>query len=567
MRRQLGTALVTLLLVVVVLVFGRTASADLIASTLLIAVGAMAVNLISGLAGQISLGHAALMGVGAYSAGVLNSRAGLGFLPNIIITIVVAIMAGLVFGAPSLRVKGQYLALVTVAGGFVFTRLISEAKFAGAESGLIDVGPIVIFGQSLTTTGHLVAAGMLFVIVLFIVTAITASPIGTAIAAIRDSERGAEAAGVDVYRMKLAAFVGSAVIAALAGALFAYKDGFVAPEEFGFDLSLVLLMSCIIGGLGRPIGGAVGALLLAGPFVFFPEAQRYQLLLVGPLALVTLVRLPGGVAGYVRDRRGVFGVAASRSPASKPAEVDQRRARASSEGPILSARGVTKSFGAVVAVNAVSIEVMSSSIHAVIGPNGSGKTTLIDCITGASKPDAGEVVFQGKAFSGRPHRLARAGLSRTFQDTVVFENLNVFEDAALGLRKPDDRSAGKVWWALQQVGLDADPLGPAGGLSYGQAKRLELARALVSDPNLLVLDEPSAGKSRGEIQELGDLLRGLRENGLSILLVDHHIDLVMGVADVVTVLDHGEVVAHGTPAEIRDNDRVVEAYMGRASRS
>ncbi len=544
---------------------------DIWGTLLVLAVAAMSLNLISGLAGQISLGHAAMMGVGAYTAGIASTRYGLPGAVGLLAAATAGAVAGALFGAPALRVRGQYLALVTMAGGFVFQRLVSESTAGGGEAGLIEIPALSLFGAELSVIGHTRAIALLFALTIFLVFGITNSRFGRELAALKDSEVGAEMSGVDVYRSKLMIFTASSAIAALAGAMFAYKDGFIAPQSFGTDLSLLLLMSCIVGGLGRPLGGSIGVIVLAGPFLVLPGLERYRFLILGPLALAVLFLMPDGVAGTLRRARGRFGTGhlAPSTPPSPPV------ANGSAPNPLvrrLRAEGLTKSYGGVIAVDAVSVRIDPGVIHALIGPNGSGKTTLIDCITGVTVPDGGAVFIDDvNIFGRRPHVIARLGVARTFQSLMSFGSLSVLESVLLpgtgGLSRVesirDGGAAASALAFLQRCGLDVDPRGPSDALSYGQSKRLEWARARASRPAILILDEPAAGRNETEIQELTELLQQLRDEGLGILLVDHHINFVMELADEISVLDHGHLIAQGTPAEVRADAQVVTAYLGR----
>ncbi len=539
---------------------------DIWGTLLVLAVAAMSLNLISGLAGQISLGHAAMMGVGAYTAGIVSTRYGLPGTSGLLAAAAAGAVAGALFGAPALRVRGQYLALVTMAGGFVFQRLVSESSAGGGEGGLIEIPPLNVFGSDLSVIGHTRAIALLFALTVFVVFGITNSRFGRELAALKDSEVGAEVSGVDVYRSKLMIFTASSAIAALAGAMFAYKDGFIAPQSFGADLSLLLLMSCIVGGLSRPLGGLIGVIVLAGPFLVLPGLERYRLLILGPLALAVLFFMPDGVAGMLRRARGRFGTG-HLTPGPPGPPVADGSAPNSVVPCRLRAEGLTKSYGGVIAVDAVSLQIDPGVIHALIGPNGSGKTTLVDCITGVTVPDNGSVSIAEVNVTGRrPHMVARLGVARTFQSLISFGSLSVLESVLLGARVAsirDGSAAAEALALLQRCGLDVDPRGPSDALSYGQSKRLELARALASRPAILILDELAAGRNETEIQELTELLQQLRDEGLGILLVDHHINFVMGLADKISVLDHGQLIAQGTPAEVRADPQVVRAYLGR----
>lgn len=559
--------------------------ADLWATVLLLATVAGALNLVAGLAGQLSIGHAALMGAGAYTAGILGVRLGAGSLAGVAAALAVSVVVGLVFGIPSLRVRGQYLALVTIGGGFIFVRLVSEAgDVTGGVFGLPEIPPLGFLGYHLGSAGHAWVSLALFTVTLVIAFNLTRSRAGRALSALKDSEVGAEICGVDVFRMKLAVFVLSSAIASLAGVVFAHKEGFVAPATFDLSLSLTVLIACIVGGLGHPVGGALGTTLLVAPFLFLPALDRYQLVLIGPVALAVLFFAPDGIAGALRRMRGRAGLGSLDSAAEGATAglAQQPRAPAvGQEAPLLVAAGISKRFGGLVAVEDLSIEVTPGRIHALIGPNGSGKTTLVDCMTGVLSPDAGDVYLDGERVTGRrPHAVARGGVARTFQNLVFFPSLSVLESAALGAhrhhpagfiacllsseraRGHDAEAAVRAGAALARVGLAGVETSSSASLSYGESKRLELARALASSPRVLILDEPAAGLNETEVLELAELLGTLRAEGMAILLVDHHMNFVLFLADDVSVLDHGRLIARGAPAPIRSDPAVIEAYLG-----
>lgn len=574
MTRRIPVFFVCAAALLLPLIAGDRFGAD-VATLLLTAVAAMALNLVTGLAGQSSLGHAALVGAGAYTAGVTATHLGWGFPLTLVAGIAAGVLAGSALGSPSLRLRGQYLALVTIGGGLIFVRFISGAAITGGESGLSDIPGIRFGSYSLGDLGHAEVAALLFSLTLFGVWNLTHSSFGRSLAALKDSEVVAAASGIDIFRTKMTVFLLSSVIAASAGVIQAHTDGFLAPASFGLDRSLFLLIVCIIGGLGRPFGGAIGAAILSAPFLFFPEIGHFQLLLLGPLALATILWMPHGVAGTWRTKKGHFGLGSVRAFA-----VDAADAEPLIVGPAvtLKATGVSKSFGGVRAVDDVSLEVRPNSIHALIGPNGSGKTTFVNCLTGVLLPDAGAVSIGETDVTGwRPHRVARMGVARTFQSAVALGSLNVAEAIAIG-GDPHARvrllrsiagaepsvSMSLVRQAMSLTALAAEPTESAGALSYGQTKRLDLARAVVSSPSILILDEPSAGKNEIEVEELAALLMQLRHLGAAVLVVDHHMGLVSKIADVVTVLDHGKVIASGSSSSVRADPEVGRAFLGAA---
>ncbi|MFY9586199.1 MAG: ATP-binding cassette domain-containing protein, partial [Actinomycetota bacterium] len=474
-------------------------------------------------------------------------------------------------------------------GGFIVWQIIREtASLTGSDFGLPDVPPPSFFGHALGPLGASVLVMAALAIALYKVGNLRDARAGRAFRAVRDSETGALASGISVYRAKLVAFVASAAVAGAAGGLFAHTEGFIAPGQFDPNVSVVLLLAAVLGGLASPYGGAVGALLIVGPADLFPSAfswlERYQLIAWGPVALLVVFRWPDGVVGGIRR-------IAQRVPRTSPPRVGTPEietptwsgaVRASGVGagePLLVARGVGKSFGGLRALNDVSLAVRVGTIHALIGPNGSGKTTLLDCITGYVRADAGEVALASRVLSGEaPHAIAGLGVARTFQQVALFGSMTALDTVltgahtrtsgglaagALGLRGARDAEATReAREILAAVGLGGRESDLASALSFGQRKRLELARALALQPSLLILDEPAAGRNEPEILELGRFLKRLRANGLTILLVEHHMNFVLSLADEVTVLDEGRVVAQGDPATVRTDKAVIEAYLG-----
>ncbi|HLF70346.1 MAG TPA: branched-chain amino acid ABC transporter ATP-binding protein/permease [Actinomycetota bacterium] len=523
---------------------------------LLIATAAVALNLVCGLAGQISLGHAALVGIGAYTAALVSRDGGPGFPWTLLAAGGAGVLAGLVFGVPSLRVRGQYLALVTLAGGFIFFRVAAGASFTGGEAGFGGITPLRLGGSDVTATGQVLAAGLVLAAAVWGADVIGRSWYGRELAATKDSEIGAESIGVDVMRTKMTIFVLSSVIAAVAGAMLAHTEGFISAQAFDVELSLSLVIACIIGGLGRPLGAVVGVFIIALPSLWGPQVAGYGFLASAVVALIVLFAFPEGIVGTLRLRRGLYGLGSLRPVAGKHQVPPHSVTAAGIEIHLLSKR-----FGNVVALDGVSITCAPGRIHAVIGPNGSGKTTLVNCMTGVLIPDSGKVDIDGVDVTGwRPSRVARLGMGRTFQEQVAFPSLTVLESAALGAGRRDPTP--RAMQALALVGLTVDPTASSADLSYGQARRLELARVLASTPRILVLDEPSAGRNATESEDLVALLRELREVGMTILLVDHNMDLVMKVADVVTVLEDGRVLTQGKPSDVSRHPEVVRAYLG-----
>lgn len=554
--------------------------------SLIFIIMAISLNVATGFLGQLVLGHAGFMAVGAYTAAIfaVNYKGDFSDLQLLLFGAAIAMVSagvmGLIVGFPALRLKGDYLGIMTLGFGEIIRVVLVNLEITNGAQGLTGIPRIVDF-----KIAYIAVILTLIVVILFM-----KSRHGRAILSIRENEIASESVGINLTKYKLLAFVIAAMFGGLGGALFAFKDGFLAPSSFGFVKSVEIFVIVVLGGMGSLTGSIIAAVFV----ILLPEVLRafesYRMLTYSLVLVLTMLFRPQGLFGTKEFKFGFLDKPLKKlnDTFKKKLEPDTEESQIRTleerdyDGPILQAENISITFGGLKAVDDFSIKVNDNELVGLIGPNGAGKTTIFNMITGVYQPTEGEIHLNGTLVNKKnPSSIVQLGCSRTFQNIRLFGNMSVIDNIKIayhnemsygflralfkvfGFIKQEQRAEKVALELLEVFDLDMYKDELAKNLPYGKQRKLEIARALATNPRILYLDEPAAGMNPQETEELMSTINLIKERfKVSILLIEHDMKLVMGICERLVVIDYGKVIARGKPEEIKNNKDVIKAYLG-----
>jgi branched-chain amino acid transport system permease protein len=572
---------------------------------LILAVFALSLNLLMGYTGQVSVAHAAFGALGGYTLAYLFLTAHVQTLPGLVAGVAFATIVGLVIGFPALRLRTEWLILLTLAIQTIIVALVTTSEAIGGTRGLQEVTGLTVFGHELAQPSDMLPLfACCAALVYLICWRMGESPYGRVLRAIREDEIACRSLGKDVFRYKLTVFAVTTGMAGLAGALLVIDTSIASPALFDFNESTTIIAIVVLGGMGNLVGSLIGATLLVLLTPLFESVLRlddqvaslWRLIAFGIVLVVVMFVRPQGLLPervsllswlrrlFIRASVVAAGAGATAAPVVHGAPPIEPSARGERHGDVvLSVSGLSKHFGGIVAADDLSIELRRGMITALVGPNGAGKTTVFNLLTGAIRPDAGRVVLAGEEITGlRPDQIAARGMVRSFQDVRIFAHLAVIENVMLGIQHQPGEQVGPLFGQprrtaraeravreraaelLAFVGMDGYALAPAGGLAFGQQKLVALARVLATEAEVLLLDEPASGIDQQWVDVMLGIIERVRERGRTVCIVEHNLHVVDRLADHTYFMELGRITAQGSFEELTSMPRLAEAYFGTA---
>jgi branched-chain amino acid transport system permease protein len=538
---------------------------------------------IFGHAGAVSLAQATFFGVGGYVTGVLGATYELGFLVTFPLSCLLPTLLALIVGVPVLKLEEHYFALATLGVGLVVVLVaVQWQDVTGGTNGLPGVPRPEFFGFEIKDRLHIfVFVWSVLIVGALIAYQITRGLYGRVFHLVRESRIAASCLGVNVSALRFQTFLLSAAYGGAAGALMAHVIRVVSPENLELPTMVTCLTMTVIGGRTRIAGAIAGAVLIVYLRESFRVLETYTLMAYGAVTLVVLIVAPYGLIGALERLRARLFPEPAESPLAALPLGSPVGAPVSDGAPLLEVESIVKHFGGVHALDGASLRLDRGEVVGLIGPNGSGKTTLVNIVSGLYLPEGGSLTFKGRDITGEPpHRVARLGIARTFQHTNLADELSALDNIAIarvnreqaGLGRgvatfgPDpclQRARGVAMTTAAMLGIEAVVLTPCGELPYGTRRRVEIARAVATEPDLLLLDEPAAGLTEDEQSDLATRIRRIADLGVTVLVIEHNLVFLRSLVERLICLDQGQVIASGTPAAVQQDAAVIEAYLGR----